>query len=192
MAENYGKLIVISGPSGVGKSTISSEIVKRLGAYLCTSVTTRPKGENEVDGQHYNFITTEDFKKGIVEESFLEYAEVFGNHYGTLWQPVEDSLEEGKTVLLEIDVQGGLSVKKIYKDVQLIFIVPPQLSDLQKRMEGRKRGEDKESKMRRLQGASEETAKAWQHYDHMVINDDLETAINEIVDIIHGKTGENK
>jgi guanylate kinase len=191
MKNNDGKLIVISGPSGVGKSTISSEIVKRLDAHLCRSSTTRLKGENEVDGEHYNFISTEDFQKGIRQESFLEYAEVFGNHYGTLWQPVEDALEEGKTVLLEIDVQGGLSVKKIYKDVQLIFIVPPHSRDLQKRMDGRQRGEDDESKKKRLQGAGEETAKAWQHYDHMVINDDLETAINEIIDIIQGKTGDN-
>jgi guanylate kinase len=191
MKDSNGKLIVISGPSGVGKSTISSEIVKRLDAYLCTSVTTRSMGENEVDGEHYQFITTEDFKKGIVEESFLEYAEVFGNHYGTLWQPVEDALEESRTVLLEIDVQGGLSVKKVYQDVQLIFIVPPNTSDLKKRMDGRQRGEDDESRKKRLQGAGEETAKAWQHYDNMVINDDLETAINEIIDIIQGKTGEN-
>ncbi len=190
MKDNNGKLIVISGPSGVGKSTISSEIVKRLDAYLCTSVTTRAKGENEVDGEHYQFITTEDFKKGIREESFLEYADVFGNYYGTLWQPVKDSLKEGRTVLLEIDVQGGLAVKKIYNDIQLIFIVPPNTSDLKKRMDGRQRGEDEESRKKRLQGAGEETAKAWQHYDHMVINDDLETAINEIIDIIHGKTGE--
>jgi guanylate kinase len=191
MKNNDGKLIVISGPSGVGKSTISSEIVKRLDAHLCRSSTTRLKGENEVDGEHYNFISTEDFLKGIRQESFLEYAEVFGNHYGTLWQPVEDALEEGRTVLLEIDVQGGLSVKKIYKDVQLIFIVPPHSRDLQKRMDGRQRGEDEDSKKKRLQGAGEETAKAWQHYDHMVINDDLETAINEIIDIIQGKTGDN-
>ncbi len=191
MKDSNGKLIVISGPSGVGKSTISSEIVKRLDAHLCRSVTTRAKGENEVDGEHYSFITTEEFKKGILEERFLEYAEVFGNHYGTLWQPVEEALEAGKTVLLEIDVQGGLSVRKIYKDAQLIFIVPPHTSDLQKRMDGRQRGEDEETKKKRIQGAGEETAKAWQHYDHMVINDDLETAINEIIDIIQGKTGEN-
>jgi guanylate kinase len=191
MKDNNGKLIVISGPSGVGKSTISSEIVKRLDAFLPMSVTTRAIGENEVDGTHYQFISTEDFKKGIVEESFLEYAEVFGNLYGTLWQPVEDALESGKTVLLEIDVQGGMSVKKIYKEVQLVFIVPPNTSDLKKRMDGRQRGEDEESRKKRLQGAGEETAKAWQHYDHMVINDDLETAINEIIDIIHGKSGEN-
>jgi len=192
MSDKKGKLIVISGPSGVGKSTISSEIVKRLDAFLPISVTTRPKGENEVDGQHYQFITGEEFKKGILEESFLEHAEVFGNHYGTLWQPVEDALEEGRTVLLEIDVQGGLAVKKIYNDVELVFIVPPQASDLQKRMDGRQRGEDEDSRKKRLEGASAETARAWQHYDHIVINDDLETAINEIIDIIDGKTGENK
>jgi guanylate kinase len=191
MKDNNGKLIVISGPSGVGKSTISSEIVKRLGAFLCTSVTTRPKGENEVDGEQYQFITTEEFKRGIVEESFLEYAEVFGNHYGTLWQPVEDALEEGKTVLLEIDVQGGLAIKKVYNEAQMIFIVPPHTSDLKKRMDGRQRGEDDESRKKRLDGAGAETAKAWQHYDNIVINDDLETAINEIIDIIQGKTGEN-
>ena len=191
MKDNKGKLFVISGPSGVGKSTISLQIVKRLGAFLCTSVTTRPRGKNEVDGEHYQFITKEEFKKGILEERFLEYAEVFGNYYGTLWQPVEDALVEGKTVLLEIDIQGGLTVKKVYNDVKLIFIVPPHTRDLKKRMESRQRGEDEETKKKRLQLAGEETAKAWQHYDHIVINDDLETAINEIIDIIQGKTGEN-
>jgi len=186
MSTNNGKLVVISGPSGVGKSTISGEVVKRLGAHLCTSVTTRPMGKNEVDGEHYKFVSVEEFQEGIRKEEFLEYAEVFGNYYGTLWQPVDNALEEGKIVILEIDVQGGMSVKKVYKDARMVFIVAPHSSDLEKRLDGRQRGEDEESRKKRLEGAGEETAKAWQHYDHMVINDDLETAINEVIEIIQG------
>lgn len=125
-------------------------------------------------------------------EEFLEHAEVFGNHYGTLWAQINDAMDEGKTVILEIDVQGALSVKRVYEEVIMIFILPPSQTDLEKRMTGRGRGEDEETARRRLELAGQETATAWQHYDHMVINADVEVAIEEVIGIIQTNPGEKK
>ena len=180
-----GKLVIISGPSGVGKSTICAELVKRTGALLSISTTTREKGEGELEGTTYHFISKEDFERKIKEEYFLEYANVFGNYYGTAWQPVEDAIESGQTVILEIDVQGAMCVKKVFDDAEMVFVLPPHKTDLEKRMGSRARGESSQSAQIRLDSASQETAKAWQYYDHMVINDDLEQAINEIIEIIN-------
>ena len=180
-----GKLIVISGPSGVGKSTICAELVKRIeGSSLSISTTTRPKGQGEVEGENYIFLTEEQFEKKVRNEEFLEHAEVFGNYYGTLWAPIKDRIDAGATVILEIDVQGGLLVKRVYEDAVMVFILPPATSDLEKRMTGRARGEDEKTTKKRLELASQETATAWQHYDHMVINADLEQAIVEVIGIV--------
>lgn len=191
-SEKKGKVIVISGPSGVGKSTICKEAVNRLDdVQLSVSVTTRPKSEKEIDGKDYWFITTEDFDKRIRQDSLLEYAEVFDNMYGTPRDKVDESLRAGKSVILEIDVQGGKQTKDIYDDAVMIFILPPSQKELKSRMDGR--GRDKvEIAEERLNGASEEIAVAWQYYNHMVINDDLELAIKEVVEIIKNNTGEEQ
>ncbi|AQT67218.1 Guanylate kinase [Anaerohalosphaera lusitana] len=189
-ANKKGNLVVISGPSGVGKSTICKEIVDRTDAFLSVSATTRSRGEGEVEGKNYYFLSRSEFEKKIQAGEFLEYAEVFGNLYGTPWGPVEKALDEGKTVLLEIDVQGGQKAKKLFKDAIMVFILPPKESELEKRMHGRARGEDRTSAEKRLQSAGNEIAQAWQSYDHMVINDDLEEAVTEIISIIEGKSGE--
>ena len=186
-----GKLIIISGPSGVGKSTICAKLVEKTDAFLSISTTTREKGEGEIDGQHYQFISTEQFKQKIKQEYFLEFAKVFGSYYGTPWQPIEDCIENGQTVLLEIDVQGAIAVKKVFDDAKMIFILPPHKNELEKRMDTRARGESQRSAQVRLDSASQETAKAWQFYDHMVINDDLEQAVQEIIEIINTDNGAN-
>jgi guanylate kinase len=184
------KTVIISGPSGVGKSTICKQVVEKLDAFLSISTTTRSQSESEQNGREYNFLTRGEFEAMIQKDAFLEYAEVFGNYYGTPKEPVDEALADGRIVILEIDVQGALRVKKMRPECLTIFILPPLKKDLQERIDGRGRGEDAETKKRRLETASHEIAAAWQHYDHMVINDDLDQAVQEVVDIIDGNLKE--
>ena len=120
---------------------------------------------------------------------FIEHAEVFGNLYGTPKDKVNEAIAKGEVVILEIDVQGGIQVKEQQPDAIMIFILPPQHKDLAERMNGRGRGEDEDAAKLRLETASSEIAAAWQHYDNMVINDDLEQAVNKIEQIIQQNTG---
>jgi len=187
-----GKVVIISGPSGVGKSTICREAVKQLdNAYLSVSVTTRQKSDSEVDGQDYWFISKEQFQEKIDKGLLLEYAEVFGNLYGTPRQEVNEALAEGKTVILEIDVQGARQAKMIYQDAKMIFIFPPTQKDLAARMNRRGR-EEAERAEERLELADDEMAAAWQYYNNMVINDKLEQAVREVVQIIQEDTGDKE
>jgi guanylate kinase len=179
-----GKVVIMSGPSGVGKSTICKEIVRRLDyVFLSVSVTTRPKSEAEVDGQDYWFVSEEEFNERIEKGLLLEYAEVFGHLYGTPKDKVDEALQAGKIVILEIDVQGAIKARAIYQDAVMIFILAPSEKDLAERLNhrGREAGEVVEE---RLNGASAEIAAAWQYYKHMVINEDLQQAVNECVQII--------
>jgi len=179
------RIVIVSGPSGVGKSTICRQIVKQLNsAYLSISVTTRPRGQTEVNGRDYWFISEEEFRDRVDKGLLLEHAEVFGYLYGTPKDRVEEALACGKTVILQIDVQGGKQVKAIFPDAVMIFILPPTAKTLAERIDRRGR-EDIEAAKQRLEGASDEIAVAWQYYNHMVINDDLQQAVNESVQIIH-------
>jgi guanylate kinase len=180
------KVVIVSGPSGVGKSTICKEVVKRMGdAYLSVSVTTRPKSESEADGDDYWYISEEQFRERINKGLLLEYAEVFGHLYGTPRDKVDEALDAGRTVILEIDVQGAKQANAIYPEAVMIFILPPSQRELSERMNSRGR-EGAEAAEERLDGASSEIAAAWQYYQHMVINDDFEQAVNEVVQIIEG------
>jgi guanylate kinase len=182
--DRKGKVVIVSGPSGVGKSTICKEVAKRLNnVYLSVSVTTRPRSQAEVDGQDYWFISENEFQHRINKGLLLEHAEVFGHLYGTPKEKVEESLRRGSSAILEIDVQGAKQVKRIYKNAAMIFIFPPNQRELAERMKLRGR-EDVQSAEERLEGASGEIAAAWQYYKHMVINDDLQQAVSEVVEII--------
>jgi len=184
-----GKLIVVSGPSGVGKSTICREAVRRMkNVYLSVSVTTRPKGPGEEDGREYWFISRDEFHRCIEKGALLEYAEVFGNLYGTPKDKIDAALHAGKAVILEIDVQGGKQVKALYPQAVMIFILPPSAKVLADRI-GHRGRETADVAARRLGGANAEIAVAWQYYDNMVVNDDLEQAISEVIQIIEHAPG---
>ena len=185
-----GKLVVISGPSGVGKGTICAEVAKRLGnVHISVSVTTRPQGKDEVNGREYWFVSPQEFQRRIDEDLFLEYAAVFGYLYGTSKNEVENALSSGKTIILEIDVQGGKKVKVIYPQAVMIFILPPDQKELARRLCGRGRDEVDVAE-KRLDGAGTEIASAFQYYEHMVINDDLKQAVSEVIKIIEQTIGE--
>jgi guanylate kinase len=182
-------VVIVSGPSGVGKSTICRKVAERLNnVWLSVSVTTRPKAETEVNGREYWFISKRQFQQRIDKGLLLEYAEVFGNLYGTPKVEVEQALEVGKTVILEIDVQGARQVKTVYPDAIMIFVLPPTQRELAERIGNRGR-ENAESAEERLDEASSEIAAGWQYYQHIVINDDLEQAVNEVIQIIRSIGG---
>jgi guanylate kinase len=185
-----GRVVIVSGPSGVGKSTVCKEIVKRLDyVYLSISVTTRPKSKIEIDGQDYWFISEKEFQRRIDKGLLLEYAEVFGHLYGTPKDKTEEALKAGKAVILEIDVQGAIKVKAVYPDAVTIFILPPSAKELAERLDHRGR-DSEEVAEERLNGASAEIAAAWQHYKYMVINEDLQQAVEECVQIIENARSE--
>ena len=182
----HGKVVIVSGPSGVGKSTVCREVAKRLNdVYLSISVTTRPRGPAETHGKDYWFISEQEFQERIEKGLLLEHAEVFGHLYGTPKEKVDEALQAGKTVILEIDVQGARQAKVVVPDAVMIFILPPSARVLAERM-GRRGREDSETAEERLDGASGEIAAAWQYYEHMVINEDLQQAVKEVVQIIQG------
>jgi len=175
---------VVSGPSGVGKGTICRAVMSRLPEVcLSISATTRPQTATEVDGQDYFFMTREAFQAGIGQGHFLEYAEVFGNYYGTPKDKVDDLLAEGKTVFLEIDVQGGRQAKALYPTALLLFILPPDMAALEARLQLRGR-DSRESAGRRLREANAEIAAAREFYEHLMVNDNLDQAVNEVIGII--------
>ncbi len=175
-------LMIVSGPSGVGKGTIVKDIIaRREDVVESVSCTTRPPREGEVNGKHYFFISREEFLRRVEENGFLEYDEHFGNIYGTPRSFVEETLTE-KSIILEIDVEGGLAVKKSYPECLLVMIVPPSIEELKRRLLGR-RSESEAEIERRLSRIEYEYSKK-DLYDFIIVNDDLKTAIREVEDII--------
>lgn len=174
-----GKTFIISGPSGVGKSTVLKELFRgRDDLYFSISATTREPREGEVNGVHYHFIDVDRFQKLIDEDAFLEYAEYVGNFYGTPKKFVDEAMEQGKDVVLDIEVQGALQVHTKRPDTIRIFIAPPSWEELERRLVGR--GTDSRDKInKRLVRAKVEFQTA-NTYDYFVINDTVEQAVCEI------------
>ena len=179
---NRGRLFVISGPSGTGKGTICKELIKDEKIRLSVSMTTRNPREGEVHGVSYYFATKEEFLQKIDAGGFLEYAEVFGNYYGTPKMEVLELLDKGMDVLLEIDVQGALQIKDVYPEAVLVFILPPSMEELRARLTGRAT-ETQDVVERRLGEAAKEISYVKQ-YDYAVINDDLDEAIDNVKMVI--------
>lgn len=170
-----GNLIVLSGPSGAGKGTLCRYLLSsQSGLQLSISATTRPPRNGEVDGVHYFFMTKEDFEKQIQAGCFLEWAQVYDNFYGTPYRPVEEALAQGKDVLLEIDIQGALQVKQHYPEATLIFIAPPSLEELARRIYGR--GTDSSDVIQKRLSMASAELEYIDRYDYCVINDDVERA----------------
>ena len=173
-----GVLLIISGPSGSGKGTIVEQLVSELGYCVSISATTRNPRPNEKDGIHYFFKTKEEFEKMIDNGELLEHAAFCGNYYGTPKKYVEEQLESGKNIILEIEVQGALQVKKKYNDAVLIFTMPPTLTELRRRLEFRGT-ETKEVIDARINRAEEEL-EFLPDYDYIVINDTVDEAVKDV------------
>ena len=179
---NKGLKIVLSGPSGSGKGTIVKELIKDEQFLLSISATTRSPRQGEEEGVHYFFKTREEFEGMIAQNELLEYAEFCGNYYGTPKAFIENSVKNGKDVILEIEVEGAMQIKKIYPDAVFIFVVPPSLTELENRLVGRNT-EAREVIEQRLARAKEELA-LYTQYDYVVVNDRLVEAIDEIKCIV--------
>jgi guanylate kinase len=178
-----GRLIVISGPSGTGKGSIIKKVMERWpAAEFSISMTTRGKREGEEHGVHYYVATREEFEATIEDGGFLEWADVFGNYYGTPKAPVEKRLAEGADIILDIDIQGAMNVRKAMPGAVLIFILPPSIKELRRRLEHR--GTDAQDVIeKRLTKALTEIGTA-REYDYVVVNDDLDVAAEQVLSIV--------
>lgn len=183
IASGRGLLIVISGPSGAGKGTICKSFLERnKEVALSVSATTRDPRKGEVDGINYHFVSKDEFKNRIEEDDFLEYAEVYDNFYGTPRSNVEELLESGRDVILEIDIQGALKVKENASDGVFVFILPPSMSELRQRIINRG-SETKESLMKRFKSAYQEI-NFLSKYNYAVVNDKVDVAVEKLEAII--------
>ena len=191
-SEHKGKLFIISGPSGAGKGTICKRLVDETKVEVSVSMTTRQPRAGEIDGKSYYFTTKENFLKEVEAEGFLEWAEVYGNYYGTPKSKLDEKLSAGIDVVLEIDIQGALNVKEVYPEGIFIFILQPSMTELRKRITGRG-SETEESLKLRLSQTLKEVSYI-DKYDYCVVNDDLDEAVARVKAIVfaeHSRVSQN-
>ena len=182
-----GILIVVSGFSGSGKGTLMKELLTRYpDTYaLSISATTRSPREGEVDGREYFFVSKDEFEKMIAKGELIEYARYVENYYGTPRDYVEKKLEEGRDVILEIEIQGALNVKKMFPDTLLLFVTPPSAEEIKRRLVGR--GTETMDVIESRMNRACEEAEGMENYDYLIINDSLDKCVEEMHDIIRGE-----
>lgn len=174
-----GRLIVLTGPSGVGKGTLVRSLLQRHPQlYLSISATTRSPRAGEIDGEHYYFVSRSNFEKMIAENQLLEWAEFAGNYYGTPRLPIEQQIAQGKSILLEIELEGARQIHQSFPAALRIFILPPSFAELEKRLRDRSSDAD-EAIARRLQRAQVEVDAA-DEFDLQIVNDDFDTALHQL------------
>ena len=182
---NKGRLIVFSAPSGCGKGTMLEEILKDKSFALSVSATTRAPREGEKDGVNYHFLTREDFEQRIADGKFIEHAEYCQNLYGTLVSEVDGRLEQGLNVILEIEPQGAMKIREKRPDAVFIFVVPPSINELRRRL--KKRGTETDEVIEeRVSKAAWEVSQA-EKYDYVIVNDALEDAISDFFTVIRAE-----
>lgn len=186
--QNKGTLAVISGFSGVGKGTVVKKLVEKYPYCLSVSATTRAPREGEKDGVAYHFLTKEAFEEKIKEGDFFEWASYVGNYYGTPKSYVMDALSEGRDVILEIEAEGAFKVREQVEDALLIYMLPPSMEELKRRLVGR--GTESEDKIeKRLKKAAEEESFKAREYDFLIVNEDIDQCVEELHRIIQTRTG---
>ena len=178
--KHSGKLFILSGPSGAGKGTICKRLLEETELELSISMTTRNPREGEIHGQHYYFVGEDEFVRRIEADGFLEHAQVYGRRYGTPKEPVIEKLKKGIDVILEIDIQGALKVKENYPDG--VFILPPSMSELRKRLTGR--GTETAEAIELRLGETLKELSFIEKYDYCVVNGELEEAVARVKSIV--------
>jgi guanylate kinase len=181
--KNKGRIVVLTAPSGAGKTSIKKEILKENPDFIFSiSATTRAKRENEIDGVDYFFLLKEDFESKISNNEFVEWEKLFDNYYGTLKSFLDENIDAGKIIIMDIDVKGAESIKSIYNDAIVIFIAPPDLNVLKSRLEKR-RSESSSSLEKRINRADMEM-EFKDKFDYLIVNNDLDIAIEEVSEIL--------